>query len=96
MSNLDEILEIEEIRWREMPFSEIAATLGDVTCYEKNHKGYEYQFEIHTKNGKSDNEIITMVECSKKSFFGTFFGKCRYFAKSNDESIREIDGDEAF
>jgi hypothetical protein len=96
MTDLDEILEMEEVRWRKMSFTEIVPNLDDVTCYDMKHKGAEYQFEIHTKKGQSNDEIIIMVECSKKSFLGSFFGRCRYFAKAKDESIREIDGDEAF
>ena len=96
MTDLDDALKIEEKEWREMPYPEIESIIGDVKCYIKNHNGKSFQFEIHTKTGKAQNEIIVMVECSKNSFFGSFFGKTRYFAKSINGNIREIEGDEPF
>ena len=67
-----------------------------MTGYEVEHAGKKYQFEIHSQRGQSPDEIIVMVECSKGSFLGSFFGRARYFAVSSISGPREIEADEAF
>lgn len=93
---MDKVLSAEEKVWREKSFSEIKSILGKAECYRTEYEGVGYQFEVHTKDNSAPDEIIVLVECSKDSILGSFTGRCRYFAKRKDDSIREIEGDEAF
>jgi hypothetical protein len=95
MSKLNDILKQEEAKWRNEPYDRLEKLLLDVYLYEVESENKKFTFEIHTKKNEAE-EIIVMVECSKKSFFGSFWGKAKYFAKSSKNQIREIEGDEAF
>ena len=92
----DEILELEDARWRKESYGSLLETLNDVICYKKEHKGKGFLFEIHTKRSEKADEVIVILECSRDSFLGRFFGKCRFFAKDRNNGVREIEGEEAF
>ena len=96
MTKLDEIVKIEELKWREKTYDELSQRVDEVICYFTEYENEKFQFEIHKKENSSKNEIVIMVEGSKDSFPGNFFGKARYFVKTKDNMTRDIEEDEAF
>lgn len=96
MPDMDQALELEEKKWLEKPYPDLLPALTESLSYFTEYKGKKYQFEIHAKKGSLPNEIIVMVECSKGSFWGNFWGKARYFVKSEDGAVRNADSDEFF
>jgi len=91
MEPIDELLIIEEAKYRAKSYKEIEGILEEVQCYEIVKDNVTYGIEVHTKKGKRQNEIIVMVECSK-----SICGKAKYFVNSEQLGVRDIERDEAF
>jgi hypothetical protein len=96
MKPIEEVLATEEAKWRAKPYGEIETNLGAVQSYKIVHGDVSYQIEIHSRKGKKQNEIIVMVEVSKNTLLGSFFGRAKYFVISKESGVREIENDEAF
>ena len=91
MKPTDEILLIEEKKWRAKSYQEIESILNEVQCYEVKKNNKSYVIEIHTKKGNRPDEIVIMVECSRG-----FFGKAKYFVNTKYDGVRDVRNDEFF
>ncbi len=91
MKPIDDLLIIEEAKWRAKSYKEIESILDDVQYYEIIRDNVTYGIEVHAKIGKGQNEIVVMVECSR-----SILGKAKYFVSSEESGVRDIESDEAF
>lgn len=96
MKEIDKVLKREEIEWRKASYQKYVDMNANVHFYTSEHNGIKYEIEIHTKKSDTSDEIIVMVEVSKKSFLGLSVGKAKYFAIDSENSVRDATPDEAF
>lgn len=94
---IDDVIAEEDRKWRLKSFDELQALRSEPHVYFVEHGPSKYQVEVFTKTGKTENEIIVTIECSKDSLLGPmFFGRATFFARGRETGIREIEGNEAW
>ena len=89
MTDLNQVLNREEAKWRKEPYEKLKNLLSHVYRYQVRQDGKNYNMEINAKSKRKD-EIVVMITGSKDTFFGSFWGETRYFALSEENTIREI------
>lgn len=94
---IDAVIDEEDRKWRSKSFEELQSLKGEDQLYFVQQGTSRFQFEVSTKQGKSPDEIIVTIECSKDTLLGRFFfGRATFFARGRSTGIREIEGDEAW
>ena len=96
MNELEKILLNEEDRWRQEPYHKYLEMSDDGYYYQTVRNSKKYEIEIHTKKSDQNDEIIVMVEVSRKAIIGVFTGKAKYFAINRQNTTRNATPDEAF
>lgn len=95
-NEFEEILDRKSSEFMKKEYSFFMKYLNSVFSFREKISRKEIEFEIHVKENKNgNNELFVMIEASKKNLF-TFLGKARYFAISEDNSVRELKSDKIF
>ena len=82
MTELEEVVKIEELKWRQKSYEELTENPDEVIFYIADYENKKFKFEIHKKKNKLKNEIVVMVEGAKDSLFGNLAARAKYFVKS--------------
>jgi hypothetical protein len=96
MKEMKIMLQREAIKWRAQPYEYFESLKGKVHAYSVTEGKTEYEMELHTNKGTTPDEVIVMLEASKKALLGISVGEAQYFAVCKDGTTRDATPDEAF
>jgi hypothetical protein len=96
MASVLEVLEQEEAKWRKEPFHRYLGMEDGIYSYEVECQRHTFDIEIHTKKNADSDEIVVMLEVSRKAIVGAYIGKAKYFVINRDNESRDATPDEAF
>ncbi|MFA5324412.1 MAG: hypothetical protein WC373_17175 [Smithella sp.] len=95
-NDFNKILDRKAAEFKKKEYSFFKKYLNRVFSFGEKINGKDFEFEIHVIENKNGNkEFFVMVEASKKILFA-YFGKARYFAISEDNSVRDLKDEEVF
>ena len=94
MANVREILEQEIVKWRKEPFQRYLEIGRDAYRYKVERQRHVFDVKVHARVSGSADEILVMIEVSRKAVIGTYIGEARCFVIGRDNKTHDARLDE--
>ncbi len=91
---LEEFLMNKTEEIKKWPYEDLLLSTDMIKAFSENYQNHKINIEIESI--KTNDGLKVMVECSVLRFFLSYVGKQKFFYKSKNGDVKDIDGSEFY